>query len=137
MEKFDISKVIERYKLNSDEVAKVIFPSAKYPKLALDRVIKGEGNLNTEQIEKLANHIGVLIQDLFFIDTWKGSTEDGCLTLLKDAYKVKLNYKGVFLSIYKNNELIEQKISDMSTMTIQEFINFLDTAIINYENGNN
>ena len=119
MEKFDISKVIERYKLNSDEVAKVIFPSAKYPKLALDRVIKGEGNLNTEQIEKLANHIGVLIQDLFFIDTWKGSTED------------------VFLSIYKNNELIEQKISDMSTMTIQEFINFLDTAIINYENGNN
>ena len=36
---------------------------------------------------------------------------------------------------YKDNVLIEQKISNVPDMTIQEFINFLDNLIKNYENG--
>ena len=92
--------------------------------------------MDIAQVEKLANYIGVLVTDLFSANTWKGSAaEDGCLTLLKGQYKAKLNYNGVYLSIYKDNVLIEQKISNVPDMTIQEFINFLDNLIKNYENG--
>lgn len=135
MEQFNINNVIEHYKLNTEDLAKVLFPTVKYPKQALDRILKGEGNLDITQVEKLANYIGVLVTDLFSANTWKGSAEDGCLTLLKGQYKAKLNYNGVYLSIYKDNVLIEQKISNVPDMTIQEFINFLDNLIKNYESG--
>ena len=137
MEQFNINSVIEHYKLNTEDLAKVLFPTVKYPKQAFDRVLKGETDLDIKQIETLASHIGVLVTDLFSAGTWKGSSEDGCLTMLKGDYKVKLNYKGVFVSIYKNNNLIEQKISNVPDMTMQEFINYLDNFIKTYENGSN
>ena len=115
----------------------MLFPTVKYPKQAFDRVLKGETDLDIKQIETLASYIGVLVTDLFSAGTWKGSTEDDCLTMLKGDYKVKLNYKGVFVSIYKNNNLIEQKISNVPDMTMHEFINYLDNFIKSYENGSN
>lgn len=135
MEQFNINSVIEHYKLNTEDLAKVLFPTVKYPKQAFDRVLKGETDLDIKQIETLASHIGVLVTDLFSAGTWKSSSEDGCLTMLKGDYKVKLNYNGVYLSIYKDNSLITQKISNVPGMTVQEFINFLDNFIKNYENG--
>ena len=137
MEQFNINSVIEHYKLNTEDLAKVLFPTVKYPKQAFDRVLKGETDLDIKQIETLASHIGVLVTDLFSAGTWKGSSEDGCLTMLKGDYKVKLNYKGVFVSIYKNNNLIEQKISNVPDMIMHEFINYLDNFIKSYENGSN
>lgn len=135
MEQFNINSVIEHYKLDIEDLAKVLFPAVKYPKQALDRILKGEGSLDITQVEKLAKHIGVLVTDLFSANTWKSSAEDGCLTLLKGQYKAKLNYNGVYLSIYKDNVLIDQKVSNVPSMTIREFINFLDNLIKNYENG--
>ena len=41
------------------------------------------------------------------------------------------------LSIYKNNELLEQKISNVPDMTMEEFINYIDNFIKNHENGSN
>lgn len=137
MKQFNINRVIEYYKLNMEDLAKVLFPTVKYPKQAFDRVLKGETDLDIRQIEALASYAGVLVTDLFSVDTWKGSSEDGCLTLLKGDYKVRLNYNGVFVSIYKNTELIEQKISNVPNMTMQEFINYIDNFIKNYENGSN
>lgn len=137
MEQFNISNVIEHYKLNTEDLAKVLFPTVKYPKQALDRILKSEANLDITQVEKLADYIGVLVTDLFSANTWKGSAEDGCLTLLKGQYKAKLNYNGVYLSIYKDNVLIDQKISNVPNMTVQEFIDFLDNIIKNYKDGSN
>lgn len=137
MEQFNISNVIEHYKLNTEDLAKVLFPTVKYPKQAFDRVLKGEANLDIMQVERLASHIGVLVTDLFSANTWKGSSEDGCLVMLKGEYKVKLNYNGVYVSIYKNNNLISQNLSNVPSMTVQEFINYIDNFIKNYENGNN
>ena len=135
MEQFNINNVIEHYKLNTEDLARVLFPTVKYPKQALDRILKGEANLDIVQVEKLANYIGVLVTDLFSTNTWKGFSEDECLTLQKGQYKAKLNYNGVYLSIYKDNVLIEQKISNVPNMTVQEFINYLDNLIKNYEDG--
>ena len=137
MEQFNISNVIEHYKLNTEDLAKVLFPTVKYPKQAFGRVLKGEANLDITQVERLASHIGVLVTDLFSANTWKCSSENGCLVMLKGEYKVKLNYNGVYVSIYKNNNLISQNLSNVPSMTVQEFINHIDNFIKNYENGNN
>lgn len=137
MEQFNINNVIEHYNLNIEDLAKVLFPTVKYPKQAFDRVLKGEANLDISQVERLASHIGVLVSDLFSANTWKGSSEDSCLTLTKGEYKIKLNYNGVFLSMYKNNNLILQNISNIPAMSVPEFINYINNLIKDYENGNN
>lgn len=137
MKQFNINKVVEYYKLNTEDLAKVLFPTVKYPKQAFDRVLKEETDLDIRQIETLASYIGVLVTDLFSADTWKGSSEDGCLTMIKGDYKVKLNYNEVFMSIYKGDRLIKQIISNVPDMTMREFVNYIDNFIKNYENGSN
>ena len=137
MNQFNINSVIEHYGLNIEELAKVLFPNVKYPKLAFDRIIKGEANLDITQIEVLASYIGVLVQDLFSVDTWKASYEDNCFTVTKGAYKVKLNYNGVFMFFYKDNKPIGENITNAPSMTIKEFVNYIDNFIKNYENGDN
>ena len=121
---FDLAKVIEHFKLDREDVETVLFPHVRYQKQALDRVLKGEGQLTVEQLQALANLSGVFIQDLFSLDTWKGGKEDNCLTFLKGEFKVKLNYNGVFLSIYKGTTLVHQEINS-SNKTLQEFLNYI------------
>lgn len=137
IEKFNINNVIEHYKLDVEILAKVLFPSVKYPKQAFDRVLKEETVLSTSQLESLASYLGVTISDLYSPGSWKDAIENGYLTFTKDEYKAKLNYNNVFLSIYKNNDLIHSVIGNIPNMTIGEFINYINNQIKNYENGNN
>ena len=65
MEKFNIQKIIEHYSPNTEELGRVLFPYIKYPKQAFDRVLKGEANLDSHQIELLASYLGVFVSDLF------------------------------------------------------------------------
>ena len=135
--KFDIKKIIKRYELNIDDLAKVLFPSVKYPEKAFNRILRGKANLDTEQLERLAEYIGVFISDLFPINTWKGSNENECLTLIKGPYKIKVNYKGAYISLFINNELIEQIVTNTTSMSLDDFIEYINGLIKNYENGNN
>ena len=134
MEKFDINKIIAHYGIseNIPELAKLFFPHVKYPKQAFDRVLKGEATLDVDQVQKLAEYLGVLAHELFNIDSWKGTSESGCLTFTKGEFKVKLNYNNVFLSLYKNNELIDTKISSIPAMSLNDFIQYIDELIKQY-----
>jgi hypothetical protein len=121
--------VLEHYKLDREEVERALFPHVRYRKQALDRVLKGEGQLTVEQLQILAKLSGVFIQDLFSLDDWKGGREDDCLTFIKGEFKVKLNYKGVYLSIYKGNDLVKQEITSVDR-TVEEFLEHI-TLLIN------
>lgn len=127
---FNINKIIEHYNLYIDEVAQALFPNIRYQKFALDRVLKGEALLNTDQIQALANLAGVFVYDLFNIDSWKGKTENGHLVFVKGDYKVRLNYNGAYLSIYKGSELIYQELASCN-MTIKKFIERINKIINN------
>lgn len=136
-QQFNIVKVMEHYKLSQEDLAKVLFPNVKYPKQAFDRILKNEASLDVVQLERLADYVGILVSDLFSVDTWKSTLEDNCLVLLKGGYKVKLNYNGVYISIYKDNELLYKRLSNIPSMTVNEFINYIDNFIKTYENGSN
>ena len=133
-QEFNITKVIEYYTLDVNDVAEALFPNVRYKKLALDRVLKGEASINTEQLQALAKLAGVLTSDLFNIDSWKGSAEDGCLTFLKGDFKAKLNYNGVWLSLYKNNELLKQEMFTPN-MTLEEFIAHITELTTTFNNN--
>ena len=131
-QKFDLQKIIDHYGLNKEDLEDVMFPHVRYKKQAVTRVLKGEGQVTVEQAENIANFIGVCVSDLFNVNTWKGITEDKCLTFNKAPYKVKLNYRGVFLSLYKDNNLIYQEVLTPS-FSIEEFLKYIDTLIKKFE----
>lgn len=137
MTQFKLTEIIASYKLDKDELAKVLFPGAKYPKMALTRVLKGEASLSVDQLEILADFIGVTPSQLFMLDSWKDitTTEDlidsCCLTLEKGAYKVKLNFDGAFLTLYKDGEVVYRQITGTDT-PVKKFIEYLDDLITKY-----
>ena len=133
----NLSELVTRYDLDTEALAKVLFPTVKYPKHALARILKGEAFLDTVQLGTLATYIGVPTAELLSDDFWKGRTEEGCLVFQKGLYKAKLNYNGVFLSLYKGQELCLQEVGSISNMSIMEFTQYLDSLIKNLENGSN
>lgn len=132
MTQFNINNIIRDYSLDSDELAKVLFPAAKYPKQAFSRILKGEASLSVEQVEILAAHIGVLPSHLFMLDTWKDASEDGLLAFKKGVFLVKLNYNGTFLTLYKNGEVVDQRVISTHDMPIKDLIEYLDNLISNF-----
>lgn len=137
MNKFNINKVIEAYNLDLESTAKVLFPRVKYPKAALDRILKGEASLDVEQLEALAAYIGVVVTDLFGLESWKGVSENGKLVLLKGPYKVVFNYEETLINVFKNTELVFTFIAPVKLMTVNQFITELDNQLKQFENGNN
>lgn len=135
MNTFDISKVIELWHLDKEEVAKVVFPKVRFPVLAFRRVLKGEAELDTIQLGLLADYIGVPVTDLFGLDNWHGVTEDDCLTLTKGGYKVKFN--NTFFIIYIDGKPICKNVGNFNVMTFNDFIEYINNQIKLYENGSN
>ena len=141
MEKFNIQKIIEYYSPNTEELGRVLFPHIKYPKQAFDRVLKGEANLDSAQIELLANYLGVLVADLFSVDDWKGEWDNKlrCLTFVKGLYQgnfvkglyqVNLNYGGSFITVYKDGKMVHQEIkSNADGMSLTDFIQYINNLI--------
>ena len=134
MEKFDIVKVLDRYQPDTDILAKLLFPTAKYPKQAFARVVKGEAELDAQQLVVLASHLGIVVQDLFADTAWSSFNEDGCICFQRGKYKAKLNYKGVYLTLYKDNDIIGQYMGDIPNMKVEAFITYIDELIKEYEN---
>ena len=126
---FDIKKVIEHYKLDTNEVAEALFPHVRYKALALNRVLKGEAYLDTKQIEVLAKLTGVLVQDLFTFGEWKGGCEDGCIIMTRGEYKVKLNYNGVYMTLTKGPHIVAQELISPVIISIDDFISHIDSLI--------
>ena len=132
MEKFNLQKILEHYAPNLEELSKVLFPYIKYPKQAFDRVLKGEANLDSEQICQLASYLGVLVADLFSIDDWKGSwsREHKCLIFVRGVYQVNINYNGTFITVYKDGKQVHQEVaSHIEGMEFSSFIQYINTLM--------
>ena len=135
MNTFNLSAVLKKYNLTPEILAPVLFPKAKYPQQALSRVLKQEGTLDSEQLSILANYLGITMQDLFCAESFTAISEEGYLCFIKGEYKARLNYKGAYVSIYKDKKLIYQVIKPLNDMTVEAFINYLSNLIKKHENG--
>ena len=129
---FNIIKVIEKHKLDIEAVAKVLFPKAKHPVLALTRILENKAYLDVHQLESLAKFIGVPPGDLFYIEDWHCNTYDNFLTFSKGDYRVILNKGGYFLVVMKGDEIIEQVVTSHEILTIKQFIDFINNLISLY-----
>ena len=125
MSSFNITGIIEQFSLDREKVAEVLFPNCTFKKQALDRIIKGQAYLDTEQIQALATLAGVMVGDLFTLSNWRSSCNNGTLIFTKDEYTAKVNYNGTFLVLIKGTNVIAEELISNS-MTISNFINHIN-----------
>lgn len=130
----DISKVIKHYRLDANVVAKVLYPNLQYPRLALDRVKKGEADLTVSQLYRLADFLGIFVQDLLAVDTWKGSgLEDDALKFEKGDYTALLKPNGM-LVVRDATDVIYKGVAVANVTTIDDLLTILNKII---DDGNN
>ena len=130
----DVNKIIEHYNLDKDKVAEALFPNNRYKKIALDRILTGKAVIDANQINALSDMIGVLPQELYMINNWRGEFEDKSIILKQNEYTAKLNHNGTFLSLYKNNDLVYQEIN-ASNISLNDLIIYLDNLIKKLQNN--
>ena len=126
----DLNQLIEDKDLDLDkgEIAVQLFPDNKYPKLALDRVLRNESALDANQISKLSAITGVSVEDLFS-GGWKCSTTEDTWEFTKGDYKAVYKIKTKNTSIYRGGSLAHEFIIHSSTIPLSDYIRELKTQI--------
>ena len=128
MEHLDIKKVLEVYKVSAKEAANVMFPNNDYPMNALNRVFRGESQVNCRQAAALAAYIGVPVGDLFRSEgNWKVYFEDYAMVLTRDDIRVVLN--NYVLTVFKGTTQLAHEYVQYNTISVSEFINHIEQLI--------
>lgn len=125
MSNLDLEALLEEFACNKQEIAKQLFPENQYPGPALNRVLKGESYLTTEQLKALAAYLGLPLASLFNRG-WAMLSENGSLVFKKKEYKVYINYNGSFITVTKNSIVIKEEILNMQAISLCDFINYLN-----------
>lgn len=87
----DLKGIIARSKHDKKVIAAQLFPHAKYPDMALARVLKGAGQLDADQISKLAHMHGTTASALFEGYSWQSKSSNGVTTFQLGQYTAELD----------------------------------------------
>ncbi len=130
---FNINHIISKYNLDESKLSEELFPTNKYPKIALARITSGEAHLNTIQLDMLANICGISIQNLFMSENWNmDKNVSNIITFYKNDHRVELDIDTLISKIYCGDKLIakETLISDKN-IKLSEYLKLVDKTIIN------
>ena len=125
----DLKGFIKDKGLNKAEIAIQLFPDNKFPKLALDRVLKGESALDANQISKLSAMTNTSIGDLFNTGGWKSSGSFGKLKFTKGEYQATFDRDTKLTSVYHEGSMVHEFIIHAESITLSDYITELESQI--------
>ena len=135
MKSINLSKIIEDCKLDEEVLASELFPFHKHPQLALERVKKGKGLLNSEQIAKLSQLSNLPIDALFGVDGWKYVNNKGRYIFTCDTFKAELDTTTWVTKVYDADSLFHEEIIHDGTVALSEYIGKLNIIINKYRSN--
>lgn len=134
MSTFDINQIIDQFKLDETQVAKELFPTNMYPSVAFKRITSGKAFLDTNQVVKLADILGMHAADLFKRDTWSISipNKERVITFKRNSFRVEYATDTRVCSLYKGEGLKPIEVIFMAeNMRLSNFLETLDKTIAN------
>lgn len=131
MEQLNINKILDDYRPDRKELASVLFPSNRYPEDAFNRIVTGVAKLDSEQVARLADYLGVFVHTLYTVEDgeWKGSMENGCIVLKREDYSARICNGHV--TIYRMNRAVESFVLKSELTPFKEIVELLDSYINN------
>lgn len=132
MNTFNLQNIIDKFNLDEDSLAKQLFPSNKFPKLALSRVLTGKSYLDTSQISRINELLGTTVSDLFNDTAWNKVITGNVIKFHRNNHRVELNLDTHVSEIFLSDKLIaiETLISDKN-IKLSEYLKLVDETIIN------
>lgn len=135
MAHIELSKIVEEFKLDTDTLAKILFPDNKFPKSALDRILKDQTKLDSDQIAILADYLAINVQDLYSFRNWRGGTfKNNVLTLTRGKFKANFNIETFKTTLLFNTEVIDEIVLSSKSISLYEYVEMLDKKISEYIN---
>lgn len=129
---FYLNNVLKNYKLNQADVASVMFPTNKNADLALRRILKGEGHVSVDQLEALAQYVGVSVSAIYEAgcDMWHDATEkQDSFCIKRGIYVAKYVYTTHVLTVTADDkELFNDVVAD-GDLLVQDLVNIINSII--------
>lgn len=128
MKTINIDKIIEGAGLDKNVVAMQLFPQNSHPRLALNRV-SVTGNLDADQISKLATMAGRPISEIFSPKEWKASRKADELIFTNGRWTARYNTETGMTDLWHNNSLIHETIIHKKAISLDDYLRSLELII--------
>lgn len=129
MQKIDLGEIIKAKKLDEKEIAEQLFPMHKYPKLALDRVLSGDGVLDANQISRFSLYSGIPIAELYSGAAWKSTIDGHTHVLTSGDFTAKLDTTTWTTTLFHKDSLFHTFVIHNSSITLADYIEKLNAEI--------
>lgn len=132
MSTFNLQNIINKYNLDEDDLAKELFPKNKFSKSALARITSGVSYLDTWQLCKLSEILGLKVSDLFIDDNWIKLINDNKIKFFRNNFRVELDLDTHISEIFQSEKLVavETLITDKN-IKLSEYLKLVNQVIIN------
>jgi len=131
MHTLKIAEAITASGLPEPEVAVHLFPAHRHPGMALTRVLKGEGDLSSTQVSKLALLAGVPVEAIYKGGDWLKTGHPHGVRFTRGEYTAELDTKTWITSIYRNSDLKHESVIHSGTTALSVYIAALEDIINN------
>jgi len=129
MKTIALDKIIEKKKLDKKDLAQRLFPGNKYASLSLNRVIKGDGFLDSNQISLLSELTNIPINELYENNDWRSESTNGVIVFTSKDYRAELNIKSNLTKVFKNGSLFHESIIHSGSVPLSEYLDKLAEVI--------
>ena len=129
---FYLNNVLKNYKLNQADVAGVMFPTSKYADLALRRILKGDGHVSVDQLEALAQYVGVSVSAIYEAgcDMWHDATnKPDSFRIKRGVYVAEYIYATHVLTVIADDKELFNGVIASSDLLVQDLVNTINNII--------
>ncbi len=134
MKTIDVEKIIKTKKLDKKELAQQLFPENKHSSLALNRVIKGDGFLDSNQISLLSELTGIAIGNLYSGNEWGLKNNKGLTVLTSGNFRAELDTKTWITKVFDKDSLFHESVIHSGTTALSVYLNLLTQIIELHKN---
>ena len=129
MKTIALDKIIEKKKLDKKDLAQRLFPGNKYASLSLNRVIKGDGFLDSNQISLLSELTGIAIGNLYSGNEWDLKNNKGLTVLTSGNFRAELDTKTWVTKVFDNDSLFHESVIHSGTTSLSVYLTQLSEII--------
>jgi len=137
MKTIPLGKIIDLAKLNKKDLSVILFPELKHPDRSLAAVIAGRLSLNTEQIVKLSEIVGVPVGMLFDDVEWSLSVPSGqakrVIQMRAYNYFAELDLVTMTTSISKDGLTFIETVQHPPSVELSVYLSSLTELIIKHQ----
>jgi hypothetical protein len=129
--RINLEQVISQANLDRYEVARQLYPDVLYPMQSMSRVLRGESQLNEEQIFKLAMIVGCEVSDLYNFEGWNYTGVDKKVHMFSknDGWTATYNSHTNVTRLYCNTSLKATLILSSKAVSVTELYQKLNDTI--------